>query len=198
MSSMFESLAGQLIKGQLSEITQQLGADEKATGSALSAALPLLMGALARNAAKPEGAESLIGALQKKHDGGLLEDLTAHLRKPDLDDGNGILKHVLGDRRGTVEQGISRTSGLDAGKVSRMLGMLAPIVMGALGKAAKDDKMDAGALSGMLGKETEQMKKSVPQMDILGKMLDWDGDGDVASDTLGRAAKSLLGKFLGR
>jgi hypothetical protein len=170
MSSMMESLAGQLLKGQLSEITQQLGADEKATGSALSAALPLLMGALARNASKPEGAESLIGALQKKHDGGVLDDLTGHLRQPDLEDGNGILRHMLGDRRGSVEQG---------------------------GKAAKKDNMDAGSLSGMLGKEHEEMKKAVPQMDVLGKLLDWDGDGEVASDLLGGVAKGMLGKIFG-
>jgi hypothetical protein len=197
MPSMMESLAGQLLKGQLPEITQQLGADEQSTGSALSAALPLLMGALARNASKPEGAESLIGALQKKHDGGVLDDLTAHLRKPDLDDGNGILRHMLGDRRGSVEQGISKTSGLDAAKVSKMLGMLAPVVMGALGKAARKDNMDAGSLSGMLGKEHEEMKKAVPQMDVLGKLLDWDGDGEVASDLLGGVAKGMLGKIFG-
>ena len=41
------------------EDTAELGADERATGDAISAALPVLIGALSRNASQPDGARAL-------------------------------------------------------------------------------------------------------------------------------------------
>ena len=48
-------LAQQLQGDNLSQISRQLGADEKTTSSAISAALPILVGALARNSSRTSG-----------------------------------------------------------------------------------------------------------------------------------------------
>ena len=74
MSSILDMLTGQLGGGALQQIAGTIGADEGTTGKALSAAMPLLMSALARNASNPQGAQSLHNALSKDHDGGILDD----------------------------------------------------------------------------------------------------------------------------
>src|SRR3546814_11256161 len=51
------------------QMSQQLGLAPDETANAVSAALPLLMGALGRNASQPQGAQALFGALQKDHAG---------------------------------------------------------------------------------------------------------------------------------
>jgi hypothetical protein len=194
MSSILDSLAGQLMGGSLtSQLSQNLGADEKTTQSAISAALPMILGALARNASKPEGASALLGALERDHDGGVLDDLATFLRNPNLNDGDGILRHTLGDRRGPIEQGVSRSSGIDPAKVSSMMATLAPVVMGALGKLRRENNLDAGALQDLLKGEERNLQQRAPEMGMLGSLLDADGDGSVVDDVIGKIGKGLLG-----
>ncbi|MGB3879118.1 MAG: DUF937 domain-containing protein, partial [Diaphorobacter nitroreducens] len=51
----------------LQQMAQRLGTDTAQTQSAVEMALPLLLGALGRNAEGPQGAQSLLGALQRDH-----------------------------------------------------------------------------------------------------------------------------------
>src|SRR5690606_24611560 len=80
-STMAESLTRQLFTqlqgAPMQQISQQLGLGEQQTSEAVGAALPLLLGALGRNASQPQGAQALLGALQKDHAGG--GDITALL-----------------------------------------------------------------------------------------------------------------------
>ena len=88
---LFDLLAQQLQGSNLSQISRQLGTDEKTTSSAISAALPILVGALARNSSGTSGARSLAGALQRDHDGSILDNLGSFLKQPEKGPGEGIL-----------------------------------------------------------------------------------------------------------
>src|SRR3546814_20243496 len=67
MATLTDDLASQLQGAPVQQVAQQLGIDSSQASSAIGAALPLLMGALGRNASQPEGAQALFGALQKAH-----------------------------------------------------------------------------------------------------------------------------------
>jgi hypothetical protein len=197
MSSLIEMLTQQLTSDQrVGKVSNQLGADRSQTRDALGAALPILMGALARNSSNRDGARSLDRALDK-HDGGILDDLDGFLDAPDTDDGEGILRHVLGSKRGTVESGVSKASGLDPSLVGKMLPMLAPVVLGALGRQKRQTNLNADGLASMLGSERQQMEQASPAMGMLSSLLDQDGDGNVADDILGKVGKGLLGGLFG-
>lgn len=199
MSSMIESLAGSLLSGgQLGMLSQQLGTDEDETRTAVAAALPMILSGLARNAAEPGGAQALLGALDRDHDGSRLDNLGGFLGEPDLADGRGILGHVFGDRRETVEQGVGKAAGLDPQKVARMMAMLAPLVMAYLGRQKRQANLDAGGLGDLLKQESSQMQQRDPGLGMLGRLLDRDGDGSVADDLMGSLGKNLLGNLFGR
>jgi hypothetical protein len=67
--------------------------------------------------------------------------------------------------------------------------MLAPLVLGALGKAKQQNNLDAGGLASMLGAESSTLqKKSSGGAEMLMKLLDQDGDGEDGIRPLGRAA----------
>lgn len=192
MSGLLQMLTEQLTKGDnLGRMSQHLGADTGATKNAVGAALPVLLGALANNASRPQGAAALNQALDK-HDGTLLDNLGNFLSAPDVNDGQGILGHVLGERRQAVETGASKASGVDPAMMAKLLPMLAPIVMGAIGRQRRAQSMDAMGLAGMLGAERQQMEQSNPGLGMLGKLLDQDGDGSVADD-IANMGKGLLG-----
>ncbi|HSJ62517.1 MAG TPA: DUF937 domain-containing protein [Gemmatimonadaceae bacterium] len=196
MSTIFETVMQQVGGENLSTISRQIGADEGTTATAVQAALPMLLGGLARNSAKPEGAASLANALND-HRGGLLENLGGLLGDPESGPGAGILRHIFGDRRSNVESGVGQATGLDQRQIGKLLTILAPIVMAALARKAapRADAADAsGSLPNILEQESREAAQKAPGgLGALIGMLDRDGDGNPLND-LGR----LGGLFGGR
>ena len=200
MSMIMDLLQQQLDGDAIKEMSRQVGADERATKNALGAALPMLVGALSRNAASGQGAQSLLGALQRDHDGSVLEDVMGFLGKSDNSDGSAILGHVLGHRKAQVEQGLAKTSGLDMAQVGKLLAIAAPLVLGALGKQQRSSGgMDANGLTSLLGGERRSLEQKAPaEMGLLGSLLDSDGDGDVDVEDIAKKGLGMLGGLFGR
>jgi hypothetical protein len=176
----------------IGQISQQLGTDQSTANNAIQAALPMLLGGLARNSASEGGASALAGALDRDHDGSILDDLGGFLGNYSSGSGAGILGHVFGGAQGAVEQSVSQASGLDMGKVGPLLVMLAPIVMGAIGRTQRQSGIGAGDLAGLLGGATQQMGSGSGLMDMLSSVLDRDKDGSAIDDMAG-----MLGGLLG-
>ena len=191
MGMLMQQLGGDAI----GQISKQLGADQGATQKAITAALPMLVGAMSRNASKGQGASALANALDRDHDGGILDNLMGYLGGATATQDDGILKHVFGQKRGMVESILGQASGLNAGASGNLLNILAPIVMGALGKTKRSNNLDSGGLASMLDGATKQAQQQNPALGGFAKMLDSDGDGDIKDDLLGIGMKMLGGLF---
>jgi hypothetical protein len=188
-----QDLLGQQQGAQaVNEISDTVGAEPNSVNSAIQMALPALINGLANNAQTPQGAESLNNALNQ-HDGGILDSLGGlgglagailgggqQPASPQLNAG-GILGHIFGGNQGQVTQQISNQSGLNMGQVAQILMILAPIVMGYLGRQKQQNNLDAGGLQDMLGQQQQQIQQS-GQGGFLSRMLDGDGDGSVTDD----------------
>lgn len=198
-STMMDLLMQQLLGGSgIEQVSRQLGTDGPTTNKAISAALPMLVAALARNASSPEGATALHGALARDHDGSLLDNLDSFVGAGDKSVGNAILGHVLGAQRGSVEQGLGQQTGLDPQLIQQLLPLLAPIVLAYLGRAQRQKQLDPGGLSGLLVQERAQVAKQAPpgvQLEGLAGLLDANRDGDVTDDAK-RIGFGLLGRLL--
>ena len=186
-----EQLGGQALQG----LSQNLGLDEGTTGKAITAALPMIIGALARNSSSQEGAQSLDNALAKDHDGSILDNLSGFLSQTDNGPGAGILRHLFGEKRSTVEQGVSQVAGLDSNISGQLLENLAPVVMGFLGKQKQSQGLDASMIAGLLGNESNNISQSSNTgsmaMNMLNGLLDSDNDGSAMDDVLG-----MIGRFM--
>ena len=197
-------LQNQLSEGMLDQLTQQLGgADRGQTAVAASGIMSVLTGALAKNASKPEGANALANALDKDHDGSILDDVMGLLsgntqtHNPRAANGAGIIKHVLGNKQSNAINMISQMSGLDSSKTGNLMTMLAPVVMGALGKTKRQQGLDVSGLASLLTGTVEKHSQKEPAMGLVGKLLDSDGDGSIVDDVASIGMK-LLGGFLKR
>ena len=144
MESLLDLITSQLGQDSYQKIGQQLGVDATQSRSAVESALPILISALARNAQQPQGASSLANALDRDHDGSILQNLDGFLKSPDQGAGGAILGHVLGGQRGKVEEYVSRSSGLSLGNTGPLLEMLAPHCIGKPGPAEKDARSGCG------------------------------------------------------
>lgn len=191
-----EGLLGQVLGGgNLGAISQSIGADENTTSTAIQAALPLLVGALARNASSEDGASALAGALDRDHDGSVLDDIAGFVLGGGAQQSNGagILGHIFGGNQPAVEQSVSQATGLDMGTVGKLLITLAPLVMGYLGRQKQQEGLDPASLAGALGGASQQMEQQSPLMGMLTAVLDSNRDGSVVDDAL-----RLAGQFLSR
>ena len=188
MSGLLDLLNSPMGKQLISGVAGQTGQPENKTGDVLSMAMPLLLGAMKKNAATPQGAQGLMSALSGKHNGGILDDLGGlfggGVDEAVTNDGAGILGHLFGGNQGNVENALSQKSGLDAGSIANILKIAAPIVMGFVGKqTAQSNVSDANGmnslLGGMLGGQPQQNQS------LISTLLDADGDGSILDDVAG-------------
>ncbi len=206
MAGILDLLGSDLGKTIISGVAGQTGQDENKTSSVLTMALPVLMQAMKRNASTPQGAEGLLGALNSKHDGSILDNLGGlfggGVDSNVIEDGSKILGHVLGGKQQHVESALGAKAGMDAGSVAQILKVAAPILMGVLGKQSRQQNVNnssgiEGLLGGLLGGNSKQQEQS-----FLESILDADGDGSVIDDVAGMVLggnkkKGGLGGLLG-
>jgi hypothetical protein len=190
MSGILDLLNSPIGQTLINGASQQLGQDKKQTASALSTALPLILGAMKNNASTPDGAAGLLSALgNRRHSGGILDSLGNILGGGGIDqdvlsDGAGILGHVFGGREQNVAQAVSKSSGMDLSSAMNILKVAGPLVMGVLGKETRQKKVaDQGGLGdllgGMLGGGGQQ------EQSLVNRLLDADGDGSIIDDVAG-------------
>lgn len=204
-ANLMNLLQGSLSEGMIDQLSQQIGgADKEKTAAAASGIVNTLMGALAKNAESTEGAQALNHALERDHDGSILNDVMGMLSGQQAQaqdnrmlNGSGILNHVLGNKQGGAVQMISKLSGLDSDKTGSLMTMLAPLVMGALGKTKKEQGLDMAGIASLLSGtvSAERANTSNPAIDMAMKFLDSDGDGSVADDVASIGMKMLGGLF---
>ncbi|MCD9087601.1 DUF937 domain-containing protein [Stenotrophomonas sp. SY1] len=197
--SLTDDLLSQLQGAPLQQVSQQLGIDSQQASGAISAALPLLMGALGNNAAKPQGAEALLGALQTNHSGldigSVLGSVLGGGNSP-ATNGAGILGHIFGSNESRAETGLAQATGLSPSSSGQLLKILAPIVMAFLAQrmASGGNQTDAGGLAQILGQEKQQVTQAGGiGGGLLGSVLDQDGDGQFGVADLIKLGSGLLG-----
>ena len=195
MSSILDAVRQQLGPDTIQQMSRSLGADPSATSSAVSLALPALLGGLANNAAKPQGAAALDHALNA-HDGSVLDNLGGLLGGGAASGiGGAILGHIFGGKRDSVEQGVGKASGLNAAQAAQLMAMLAPIVMGVLGRMKQSKGIDANQLPDVLQQGRAQAEQESPGLGGLGGLLDANHDGSIADDLMRMGGSALGGMF---
>lgn len=180
------------------ELAAKFGVDEATIDEAVRQALPGLVGGLAVNASDQQGVAKLESALQKHKPAAGKISLDAI----DPEDGDKIVKHVLGDKKDDVAVALGSNSGnsVIADLIPKLLPLLAPLIMQFLaGKLAGNQTTstvatnDGGGLGGVLG-------------DLLGGLLGGGASSTGSAGSAGSASSAqssggglgdLLGGLLG-
>jgi hypothetical protein len=179
----------------LARISEQLGVPQAQVANAAQAALPLLLGALGRNASQASGAEALFGALQKDHAG---IDLGSVLGAVLGGGGQGdqILAHVFGGRQSRAEDALGTATGLGGDRAGQLLRMLAPLVLAYLARRlfSQHGAASPAVLGDVLGQEHQRVVEDREGSGgLLGAVLDQDGDGQLGLGDLLKIGGGLFG-----
>lgn len=196
----FLDLLTQQFGGNMTDlISQQLGVSRGTAQLALSQFLPIITAALANNSATEEGASSLYNAVEKDHDGSIMNNLMDFLGNFSQGPGSGILGHVFGSQIGQVTEFVSKNTGLDAGTTQSLMQIAAPVVMGLLGQQQRTQGLNQQGLSQFLNTSVQDVHRTDPKnMGLIGKLLDRNNDGNVFDDVAAMGMSLLKNWMNGR
>ncbi|HOY16546.1 MAG TPA: DUF937 domain-containing protein [Haliscomenobacter sp.] len=209
MSNQFADILGQYLNDDnfIDNLSQQIGgAEREQTRTAANGIVTAMSSAISKTATTEQGASGLLGMLDADKDGSIIDDVMNMVSGGNngagqaglMQNGAGIVNSLLGGKQGGIIEMISRMSGLSGDKTGNLMSMLAPIILSALSKSGQQQGgggFDIGSILNMLqGTQTQQKASGNPAMDMIGKFLDKDGDGDFTDDLLGGLGGLFGGK----
>ncbi len=199
MMNVIEMLQGQLDDNLIQQLTKQIGAEStEQTEAAASGIISTLVAGLNKNASTPDGASSLVSALDRDHDGSILDDVAGFLlgskspANPNTLNGSGILEHILGNKQSNVMDMIGKATGLDGAQITKLMISLAPMVLAALGKARSQEGVGIENIGDLLSGSVKSQVNQKQEMGLLTRFLDADGDGSVMDDIANMGMKLFL------
>jgi len=194
--SLIDLLTGNTGNQVAEQAENKFGISKNQIIALLAVATPLVISYLRNKSQDAKEAEALNNALDKDHDGSILND-TSQLESRQ-NEGGSILSHIFGSEKNTVENQLSQNTGISIDKIGPILAMLAPVIMGYIGKEKQQNNVGAGGLGDLLGgilggaQNQAQQQQSNPLNDILGSVL-----GGGQSQSSGNPLNDILGNVLG-
>jgi hypothetical protein len=175
----------------LDKLAASLGISTTTAKSALTAAIPAVLGAMGSKASSDVGARALFDAVSKA-DTGAMGDLGATLTGTSGTDfmkgGLGSLTSLLGDNALNCLTGaISKQAGLGAAATSSIVGLAGQLAMGQLAKSVPGGGLNASSLAGLLSSQQGNIASALPAG--LGSALS--SVGVLGGDFAGQASKAV-------
>jgi hypothetical protein len=195
--SLIDLLTGNTGNQVAEQAENKFGISKNQVIALLAVATPLIISYLRNKSQDAKEAEALNSALDKDHNGSILDD--ASQIEARQAEGGSILDHIFGGQKSTVENQLSQNTGISIDKIGPILAMLAPVVMGYIGQQKQQNNVGAGGLGDLLGgilgnaSNQAQAQQSNPLNDILGSVL---GGGGQAQSS-GNPLNDILGSVLG-
>ncbi len=116
-NDLLNSVLGALGPQTVEQVASQLGTNPQQAQGAIQAALPLLLGAMGKNASQPEGAQALHSALEKDHAGLDIGSVLGAVMGGGQSKSGGGLGDILGAVMGGGRQSQSNTGGGGLGDI---------------------------------------------------------------------------------
>src|SRR5262245_43136175 len=143
----------------LNHIAAALGESPARTQTALGAALPALLGALATKASAASGVSDLLDLIRRnKLDARQFTETSAATAtaanvKELMSSGRPVLEYALGGRTNSVTDWISSFAGIARSSATSLLTLAAPLLIGRIGRIAGSGGLNATNLQNVLAEQ---------------------------------------------
>ena len=177
-----------LTPDMIGRLASALGLDRNSASTAVEAAVPGLLAALAGVATKPGGPQKLVDAAKQQTS--TLDKFASMLgtsgQSSLIERGSQMITSLLGSRdQNALANALGQYSGLGSAAGGSLLGALAPVVMGTI--ARQQGALSAGSIANLFASQKDNIANALPSG--FGKMLSSTG----LLDTLGDAARKTIG-----
>ena len=152
----------------IEKVSSFLGEHPDKIGPALNSAVPIVMGGIIRSASTEEGAGKVMDVLKDGgHTGEILDDLQSLLGNFDktqllITIGSNIFNHFSGNKGNSIVEKLSSLNGIRKTSASSLVGLAAPLVLGALGKVVSKEGLGVSGLTKLLSDQRESVFGALP------------------------------------
>ncbi len=197
---LMDMIKGAMNNQVMGQIGTALGTDSQSASKAVGSAVPAILGGLVKQSSTPAGASNLFGMLEKI-DTGMLDNLSGALSGGKatsmIEMGTKMLPSIFGSNFSSIFNVLGKLTGLGAGKMGPLLGMLVPIVMGVLAKNKKATGMNVAGFTQLLmdqKKHLTGLDSGLTEQLGIGNLL---GSGKQAMDAAGKSMQRGAGVVRG-
>jgi hypothetical protein len=176
MENLVELIGKQITPEVLNALGGASGTNATQAQSALTAAIPAIVGGLAKQGASPAGAQKILDLLgQQKGGADLLSNFTSLLGNATTSQnltqaGGNILNGLFAGDTDKVINAVAATAGIKNEAATSLMKSVAPMGLAVLGKVISGGKLDASGLSNLLAGQADFVKAAAPKQltDALG------------------------------
>ncbi len=168
MVNIIDLLKGQLGSAAINKVAELIGENPSNTSSAMNTIIPSLLGGLVQKGATQDGASSILDMLNNgKYDGSMFNNLlgllgdgskTSALMKA----GSIALPFILGGKKAGITSLITQMTGFGSKSSNSLMSLLAPMVLGMIGKQVKSKGMGLSGLMELLSGQKEHVADALP------------------------------------
>ncbi|MBP7767352.1 DUF937 domain-containing protein [Candidatus Saccharibacteria bacterium] len=181
----------QLKDSVLDKVSKVSGADSDTASIIAQQMVPVFLENLKSNAKDSVEAGKIEQAIDQDHSGSTLEDVVGSIgNDSSVLDGSKILGHVFGDKLGKVQGEISQKTGAQNDVTSTVMSVLAPVILGNIGKVKSEQGMDITTVLDYFNSGKSSKKKSGINS-VLTDLVDQNNDGNVVDDIVRFGSKFL-------
>lgn len=163
-----DSIKGAVAQQAMDKLGAALGMDSKQASSAFETASAVILGNVMKKAGSGSAGAKSIFDMANKVDPSMLDKLgdafsgSGAAAEGFQKAGGGLLDSILGADQSGMISAIAKALGLDKDMIGKLLKMVAPIVVGMLGKQIKSQGLDVGGLTNFLSSQQSTLKNFLP------------------------------------
>ena len=165
--SLMDAIKGYLTPDVVHSASTLVGESESSTRQTLNAAVPTVLSGLTSIASTPTGASSLATLIRDGGFGSAVDNVSSLFSGGTatsgmLSVGSQLLSKIFGGRSSAVADLLARSGGVSSASATSLLSLVAPLVMGVLGKRASAQGLDASGLANSLLAERSDIAAAAP------------------------------------
>lgn len=151
-----------------SNAANQFGESESSVDKFLSAGIPTILAGFLSKSETTDGANTIHKAAVEAEGSGILGNLGSLFARGAANSNTGVssvmnlISKLFGERWSALSSLIANYSGVKQGSASGLLGLIVPVILGALGKQVKDNNLSASGLASWLLGQKENIVNAAP------------------------------------
>jgi len=188
--NLLESLTGIFTKELIGKVAASFGESESSVSKAVTASIPALLSSF-MSSASSDGGSNLLNVAKQAASSGVLDNLGGLFSSGGSSSSMGanLLSSLLGGSKlSGLASLISGFSGMKQNNVNSLLGSIAPVALGFLGKHAVSNNLSAGGLLSFLSSQKSSINAALPSGLNLSSVFD--SASSVVNTTANKAGKT--------
>lgn len=166
-----ESLVSEITQHFTPEVVRSArsmtGESESSTYQALRVAAPTVLSGMANMSSSAEGASGLANMIHEGGYGGLTENPASLFRGGTATNylfsaGQRHLGKIFGDNSSSVTDLVAKSSGVSSSSASKLMGLMAPLALGVLGKRMSTEGSGPSGLTDLLSRQRDEITAAAP------------------------------------